>query len=177
MGIEEFLKQSEGEWISMRSAHSLAFKQFENIESNIQIKILTKEDKKIKSFLQENNYKNNDIFSAFEMSWEGISTWNNENNPMELSGNSILIVIKKKQNTGLIIRSVGYTEKIQAISNYSFISDGTIILSTTYNETIAEERIWFISKNVRCRSSVIKSLNKEAILQTSFASEIRKSNN
>ena len=69
---------------------------------------------------------------------------------------------------------MGYAEKMEAISQFSFTSDGTMILSTKYSQTIAEEKIWFVNKNVRCRSSVISSLNKEGIYQTSFASEIRR---
>ena len=48
-----------------------------------------------------------------------------------------------------------------------------MLLSTEYSQTIAEERIWFLNKNVRCRSSVIRTKKGSGILHTSFASEIR----
>ena len=72
-----------------------------------------------------------------------------------------------------MIRSIGYTEKINVISNYNFLCDGTMVIVSKYNKTVAEERIWFLTENVRCRSSVVRSSNLKAILQTSYASEIK----
>ena len=37
MNIEQFVAQSEGKWRSMRSGHSLAFQQFEDVLSEVQI--------------------------------------------------------------------------------------------------------------------------------------------
>ena len=76
-------------------------------------------------------------------------------------------------SSGYIIRSIGYTENIPALSKYYFLNDGTFNLQTNYKLSISEERIWFASKNVRCRSSVVYASKALGILQTSFASEIR----
>ena len=54
------------------------------------------------------------------------------------------------------------------------LEDDTFILTTQYGQSIAEERIWFVSENVRCRSSVLRTSAGSGILQTSFASEIRR---
>ena len=77
---------------------------------------------------------------------------------------------------GIILRSKGYAEADQAISEYEILSDGILLLLTNYKQTMVEERIWFVHQNVRCRSSVIKSKSQNAVLQTSFASEIRRIN-
>ena len=37
MNIEQFVAQSEGKWRSMRSGHSLAFQQFEDVLSEVEI--------------------------------------------------------------------------------------------------------------------------------------------
>ena len=50
----------------------------------------------------------------------------------------------------------------------------TFNIQSDYNTTISEERIWFLSKNVRARYSIIKNKNNNGILQTSHATEIRK---
>ncbi len=176
MDIESFLKISEGNWVSMRSGHSLAFKQFEEVVSNLTIKLLSEEEPKITKFLNKSKYKNEKPICPFEIKWEGKSNWYEENNEKELSGSSLLIPINHSINSGVILRSMGYAEEIEAITNFYFLSDGTIVLSTEYNQTVAEERIWFLNQDVRCRSSVIRSLDTKAILQTSFASEIRKIN-
>ncbi len=174
MEIESFLKRSEGNWISMRSGHSIAFKQFEEIISEIEIKILSKEESRVTSFLDQSKFKSEMPICPFEIKWEGYSNWQEETDNEDMKGYSLLIPIAYSSNTGIILRSMGYAEKIKAISNFNFLSDGTLILTTKYNQTVAEERIWFLNKNTRCRSSVIKSSNTKGILQTSFASEIRR---
>ncbi len=176
MDIESFLKKSEGNWISMRSGHSLAFKQFEEVVSNLSIKILSNEESRVISFLNKSKFKNKKVIFPFEIKWQGHSNWHEDNRDKEMSGSSLLIPIAYSLHTGIFLRSIGYAEEIEAISNFNFLSDGTILLSTEYNQTIAEERIWFINDDVRCRSSVIRSIDTKAILQTSFASEIRNIN-
>ncbi len=174
MEIEAFVKQSEGNWISMRSGHSLAFKQFEEVLSNIKIRLLKANDQKVISFLKNTNYSQGEPISPFEIEWSGQSNWDEEKPKEEMQGSSLLIPVENLNNSGIILRSQGYAEQIEAISKYYFLSDGTIVLSTKYAQTIAEERIWFLNEHVRCRSSVIRSVNEKAILQTSFASEVRK---
>ena len=44
MNIEQFVAQSEGEWRSMRSGHSLAFQYFEDVLSEIKICLLYTSD-------------------------------------------------------------------------------------------------------------------------------------
>ena len=56
---------------------------------------------------------------------------------------------------------------------YKFLDDGTLVIHSNYKNFCTEERIWFLSNNLRSRSSVTKSINSLAILQTSYASEIR----
>ena len=120
-------------------------------------------------------YSESQAISPFDIEWSGTTSWEDTQTSKEkLSGQSILVPIKHSKISGIILRSKGYTEEREAISRYQILSDGTIIFLTTYDKTIAEERIWFINQNVRCRSSVIKSREMNAILQTSFASEIRK---
>ena len=48
------------------------------------------------------------------------------------------------------------------------------MLNTRYGQSIAEERIWFVSEHVRCRSSVLRTSEGSGVLQTSFASEVRR---
>ena len=86
----------------------------------------------------------------------------------------IIIPLPESDASGKLLRSVGYAESVPAESHYKFLEDGTFTLTTQYDQSIAEERIWFISENVRCRSSALKTSAGFGILQTSFASEVRK---
>ena len=173
MNIEEFFLKSVGEWNSMRSGHSLAFQEFEEIRSKIKIGRSKSNDSRVIKFLKDNLITNDAIEKAFLISWESKSEWGEDNQRVISSGESILIPIEISETEGKIIRSLGYTEALQVVSLYKIIDDGTLVINTDYSQISTEERIWFVSNNLRCRSSVTKSIDSLAILQTSYASEIR----
>ena len=50
----------------------------------------------------------------------------------------------------------------------------TLNIQSEYNATLSDEKIWFLSKNVRSRYSIIRNKINNGILQTSHATEIRK---
>ena len=173
MNIEEFFLKSVGEWNSMRSGHSLAFQEFEEIRSRIKIIPAKSNDSRVIKLLKDNLSTTNKENKAFLISWEAKSEWSEKNQKEKLSGESILVPIQVSQKEGKIIRSVGYTQAIPVISLYKFLDDRTLIIHSNYDHICTEERIWFVSNNLRCRSSVTKAINSSAILQTSYASEIR----
>ena len=110
---------------------------------------------------------------AFLINWEAKSEWGEENQKENSSGQSILVPIEISKLEGKIIRSVGYTEAVQVVSLYKILDDGTLIIYSDYSNIFTEERIWFVSNNLRSRSSVTRAIDSLAILQTSYASEIR----
>ena len=179
MTIEQFVAQSSGKWRSMRSGHSLAFQQFEEVLSEVTIEEIDKENTAVKQLIESSIIANQDehlVTSPFRMEWCAESDWEPED-PSEVSSGSCIIVPLTKDNySGKLIRSVGYAESEAAISEYHFLDDGTFTLTTQYEQSIAEERIWFVSENVRCRSSVLRTSAGSGILQTSFASEVRRIN-
>ena len=173
MNIEEFFLKSVGEWNSMRSGHSLAFQEFEEIRSKIKIVPSKKNDSRVIKFLKDNLITTNAVNKAFLINWESKSEWDDDNQRESSSGESILVPIEISKTEGKIIRSIGYTEAVQLVSLYKIISDGTLIIYSDYSHTCTEERIWFVSNNLRSRSSVTRAIDSSAILQTSYASEIR----
>ena len=173
MNIEEFFLKSVGEWNSMRSGHSLAFQEFEEIRSKIRIVSAKSNDSRVSKFLKDNLISSNAVNKAFLINWEAKSEWGEENQKENSSGESILVPIEISKTEGKIIRSVGYTEAVQVVSLYKILNDGTLIIYSDYSHIFTEERIWFVSNNLRSRSSVTRAINSLAILQTSYASEIR----
>ena len=179
MTIEQFVAQSSGKWRSMRSGHSLAFQQFEEVLSEVVIEELSKEDPGVKQLLKSSLAKEQDKFSIsspFKMEWCAESDWEPDDPSEVSSGSCIIVPLAKDKSSGTLIRSVGYAESEAAISEYHFLDDGTFTLTTQYEQSIAEERIWFVSENVRCRSSVLRTSAGSGVLQTSFASEVRRIN-
>jgi len=173
MQIEQFFLKSVGEWNSMRSGHSLAFQEFEEIRSKIKITPARTNDNRLTKLVKDNLITTNAVNKAFLINWEAKSEWGEENQKENSSGESILVPIEISKTEGKIIRSVGYTEAVQVVSLYKILADGTLIIYSEYSHICTEERIWFISNNLRSRSSVTRSLDSLAILQTSYASEIR----
>ena len=173
MQIEQFFLKSVGEWKSMRSGHSLAFQEFDEIRSKIKITPAKKNDSRVIKLLKDNSIPNNEEKQAFLINWQAKSEWGEENQQENSSGESILVPLEIYKTEGKIIRSVGYTESIEVISLYKLLDDGTLIIHSNYNHICTEERIWFVSNNLRSRSSVTRKIDSLAILQTSYASEIR----
>ncbi len=176
MNIEEFFLKSVGVWNSMRSAHSLAFQEFEEIRSKIKIITAKNNDSRVNKLLKDNLLTTKKGTKAYLINWEAISEWGEESKQENSSGESILVPIESSKTKGKIIRSVGYTEAIQVVSLYKLLDDGTLVIHSSYKHVYTEERIWFVSNNLRSRSSVTRALNSLAILQTSYASEIRLTN-
>jgi phycoerythrin-associated linker protein len=174
MIIEQFVARSEGHWRSMRSAHSLAFRQFEDVLSDIQIELLSVDDTAVKEYLVEVSIDPASVVSPFRMAWQADSDWEPEDPTAVSSGSCILIPVPESERKGKLLRSVGYAQAESSASTYHFLDDDTFILHTTYGQSIAEERIWFLSDHVRCRSSVLRTSAGSGVLQTSFASEVRR---
>jgi phycoerythrin-associated linker protein len=174
MIIEQFVARSEGHWRSMRSAHSLAFRQFEDVLSDIQIELLTVDDAAVTDYLMGGSIEPASVVSPFRMTWQADSDWEPEDPNAVSSGSCILIPVPETERKGKLLRSIGYAEAESAASSYHFLDDNTFILHTAYGQSIAEERIWFLSDHVRCRSSVLRTSAGSGVLQTSFASEVRR---
>ena len=169
--IKEFIDNSIGEWKSIRSTHTLAFQEFENTNSSLKISYQNIASKEVLEIKNRFNTSMNISF-AIKVSWKSFSEWPTENKSHE--SNTILIFIPKDKFTGVLIKEKGYAEEIPSSSRYTIDASNTFNIHTEYNSTISEEKIWFISENVRSRYSVIKNKINKGILQTSHATEIRK---
>ena len=169
--IEEFIDKSIGEWKSIRSTHTLAFQEFENTNSTLKISYQDIESEEVLEIKNRLNFYHNISF-AIKISWKSISEWSTENKSEE--SNTILIFVPKDEYTGTLIKDKGYAEQIPSFSHYFMDSDKTFNIRSEYNATLSEEKIWFLSKNVRSRYSIIKNKINNGILQTSHATEIRK---
>ena len=169
--IKEFIDNSIGEWKSIRSTHTLAFQEFENTNSSL---IISYQDIESEEVLEiKNRFKSSqDISLSIKISWQSFSEWATESQSQE--SNTILVFFQKDEYTGTLIKDKGYTEKIPSSSRYYMDENKTFNIQSEYNATISEEKIWFLSTNVRARYSVIKNKNNNGILQTSHATEIRK---
>ena len=169
--IKEFIDKSIGEWKSIRSTHTLAFQEFENTNSSLIISYQNIGSKEVLEIKNRFNCSMNISF-AIKITWKSFSEWPTENKSYE--SNTILIFVPKDEFTGILIKDKGYAEQIPSSARYIIDETNTFNIETEYNSTISEEKIWFLTENVRSRYSIIKNKSNKWILQTSHATEIRK---
>ena len=86
MKIEEFFLKSVGEWNSMRSGHSLAFQEFEEIRSRVKIIPVKSNDSRVRELLKDNLATTNQGNHAFLINWEAKSEWGEENQKEMIQG-------------------------------------------------------------------------------------------
>jgi len=174
MDINQFVERSIGQWRSQRSAHHLLFGHFEAVRSTIDITMLTVEDHRVIELCSLHKVSPELVISPFHMCWEGESDWD-EDEQETLKGDSVLVPVPTPNNPkqGQLLRDQGYAETVPAIGEYHFTSDGTFVLSTSYDRAAAEEKIWFVSPNLRFRVSIIKTSDGAGVVTASFASEVR----
>ena len=175
MDIQEFVEKSLGQWRSQRSAHHLAFRHFEAVESVIDIEAVSPEDTSVIDLCKAYDIDPSQAVAPFKMRWEGQSDW--DDGKEVIQGSSVLIPVPdpNQSNAGKLLREQGYAETMPAAGEYHFLEDGTFVLLTSYDRAAAEEKIWFVNPNVRCRVSLIKTSAGSGVVTASFSSEIRQS--
>ena len=175
MNIDEFVERSLGKWRSQRSAHHLAFRHFEEVTSEIEIKSLAHNDERVIELCKTNQVDAHLVTSPFYMSWSGQSDWDEDE---VLSGSTVLVPVPDLENPtqGKLLREQGYAETVPAIGYYQLVEDGSFVLTTKYERAAAEEKIWFATPNLRLRVSLIKTGDGKGVTTASFSSEIRSLN-
>ncbi|MDJ0705144.1 MAG: phycobiliprotein lyase [Leptolyngbyaceae cyanobacterium MO_188.B28] len=172
LDITEFVAKSIGRWRSQRSAHHLTFGHFEAVESEIEIVSLSTDDPAVIDLCKSHNIDPGLVVSPFRVSWDGQSDWNEDE---VLKGSNVLAPVPDPDQArrGKLLRDQGYAETMAAAGDYTITEDGTFVLVTGYDRAAAEEKIWFVNPNVRCRVSLIKTSAVSGVVTASFSSEIR----
>uniref|UniRef100_UPI0004E5BCA6 Putative phycoerythrin lyase n=1 Tax=Guillardia theta (strain CCMP2712) TaxID=905079 RepID=UPI0004E5BCA6 len=170
MSVEEFFERSVGSWRSLRSSHNIAFAQLEEVNSDIDITQVAADDSEFLDICKTYNFEPEKACSSIRMSWEGSSDWD-ENEVIK--GSTVLVLYKDEERKGKLLRSVGYTETIPAVGEWTMQEDGTFVLHTFYDRAAAEERIWFATPDLRMRCSIIKTQHGKGVLTASLSTEVR----
>ncbi|NJO86071.1 MAG: phycobiliprotein lyase, partial [Synechococcaceae cyanobacterium RM1_1_27] len=156
--------------MTQRTSHHLAFRQSENGRSTLLISVLEIDDPKVVSTCQMHEVDPSLAAGGARVRWNGEQDWDND----EYKGDVILVPLPDPgdPSRGRLLRDQGYAEKVPVIGHYRMEPDGAMILTTAYEMTESEERLWFASPNLRLRTSVVKRFG--GFSMASFCSEIRK---
>ena len=169
--INQFIDKSIGEWKSIRSTHTLAFQEFENSTSKINIKYINSENKKVVEIFKNYELNLNPESIAISIKWQSISDWDDDDISEE--DETIMIFLPKDKKSGIVLRNKGYTESVISSSNYLVDEQNNLHIKTIYKSTFSEERISFLSTHVRSRFSTVRNQENKSVMQTSHTSEIR----
>ena len=106
MKIKKFVDRSLGEWDSMRSTHSLAFKQFDQTIGLISIEALPLKNPSVEELLAKNKTSKNAASSPFSIRWKIDSESSHQDNIDNKEGECILVPIPSTNSSGIILRSI-----------------------------------------------------------------------
>ena len=132
--INQFINKSIGEWKSIRSTHTLAFQEFENSTSKINIKPINSKNKKVIEIFKNNKLSLNLECIAISIKWQTISDW--EDDDINEGDETIFIFLPKDENSGIVLRNKGYTESFISSSNYFVDEQNNLHIKTFYKSTV-----------------------------------------
>ena len=153
---KEFFQQSAGKWRSQRTTHHLPFRRAESGGSDIDVKFLDANDQKIVAICEIHDVDPQTAIGGAFVSWDGSMAWDKENE--DHKGTTVFALIPDGENPrqGKLLRERGYAEIVPVAGEYHMDEEDGLILITEYETMSIIERFWFVSPDLRLRSSTVK---------------------
>jgi phycoerythrin-associated linker protein len=172
MNIAKFVHLSLGNWRSQRSAHYLAFANYEQATSCLEIAAMAEDAPEVIEICKSYDVDPEKIISPFRMTWQGESDWNEED---ASKGTTIFVPVPDRihPNKGKLLNDRAHVETVAVIGSYEITKNSTFISTTKYDRAVVEERIWFATGNLRFRVSTVETSDSVGVTTASFSSEIR----
>jgi hypothetical protein len=168
MDIKEFFEKSCGKWFSQRTSQHLSYTQSEWGKSDIYMDMLATDDAAVIRACQEHGIHPSEALCAVQVKWEGFVGAD----PSKQMGLTVLVPIRSDApNKGTLLRQTLKPKPLISKAQYILDEDEALSLLTEYEGAVSEERVWFVSDNLRLRTSVVK--RADSFSTSSFVSEIR----
>ncbi|MGK7889877.1 MAG: phycobiliprotein lyase [Leptolyngbyaceae cyanobacterium] len=168
MDIREFFEQSCGKWFSQRTNQHLNYVQSEWGKSDVWIDLLPQDDPKVQQACAAHQMDPTTALFGVTVKWEGFV----HKNPNKVTGTTMLVPMAgEAPNSGVLLRQTTQPQPVVAIAHYSLGPDDALTLTTDHEEMHIQERIWFVTPNLRLRASLLQRPNQ--VDTTTFCSEIR----
>ncbi len=157
MTMMDFFRKSEGVWFSQRTVHRFDSLADESGLSNLIVKVLDKDDRRVLEVCQEQGVNPNLVSGGASFAWQD-NLEEKEPNPNYAA---ILVDIPYSPNPrlGKFLRNRGYVEGIPVVSAYHFSDDGILTIETEYERNQGQERCWFLTDDFRVRVTTVKMMN------------------
>lgn len=156
MDAMEFFQRSAGQWRSQRTTHHLAFRRSEIGNSEIFVESLAADHPKVIEICQLHEVDPNLAIGGAFVSWDGSMAWdkNDENH----QGNTVFALVPDGDNgrEGMLLRERGYAEIVPIAGRYHMDDEDGLVLITEYETMSTIERFWFVTPNLRLRTSTVQ---------------------
>jgi phycoerythrin-associated linker protein len=168
MNVMEFFELCAGEWISQRTSQLLAQQSSEASSSRLEIITLAASDPAVIELCQRHRVDPSLALTASRVQWKG------EPPHEKAKGETVLVLIPNNADpcNGRVLRDAGATNLVAVGGTYAMGLDDALTLQLIDETTIAEERIWFASPNLRLRATMVQQAGEFTV--TTFCSEIRR---
>jgi hypothetical protein len=156
MDAMEFFQRSAGRWRSQRTTHHLPFRRSETGDSDIFVETLPADHPKVIEICELHSIDPSLAVGGAYVKWEGSMAWDREGE--NHAGNTVFALVPDSDNpaTGRLIRERGYAEITPVVGRYETGEDNSLTLTTEYETMSSVERFWFVTPDLRFRSSTVK---------------------
>ncbi len=156
MDAMEFFQRSAGRWRSQRTTHHLPFRRSETGDSDIRVETLPADHPKVAEICTLHEIDPALSVGGAYVTWEGSMAWDREGE--NHTGNTVFALVPDADNPkqGCLLRERGYAEIVPVVGRYEVGDDESLTLITEYETMSSVERFWFVSPDLRFRSSTVK---------------------
>ncbi|HAC65930.1 MAG TPA: phycobiliprotein lyase [Cyanothece sp. UBA12306] len=175
MDALQFFQKSSGKWKSQRTTHHLAFRRAEVGNSEIFVQALEAENPKITEICQIHEVDPSLAIGGAFVSWDGSMAWDKDDENHQ--GNTVFALIPDADapSQGLLLRERGYAEIVPIAGRYYLDHEDALVLITEYETMSTIERFWFVTPDLRLRTSTVKRFG--GFNTATFCAEIREKDN
>lgn len=152
----EFFQRSAGQWRSQRTTHHLPFRRAETGNSDIVVEALAADAPQVIEICKMHEVNPNLAIGGAFVKWEGSMAWDKEGEDHEGSTVFSLIPDAEHPRQGKLLRERGYAEIVPVAGRYEMDEEDGLNLITEYDTMSIIERFWFVSPDLRLRSSTVK---------------------
>lgn len=168
----EFFQHSAGQWQSQRTTHHLPFRRAELGGSNITVEALAKDNEKIIDICKLHSIDPALAVGGAYVAWHGEMAWDRDGEGNH-EGTTVFALVPDQDNPrkGRLLRERGYAEIVPVVGRYEMDDENGLILETEYETMSSVERFWFVTPELRMRSSIVKRFG--GFNTASFCAETR----
>lgn len=169
MDVLEFIDQCAGKWFSQRTSHAVPPRELEAGKSDLWIDRLPTDDGATIDRCQSLGISPDEVLCAIRSRWEG--TVGTSASPHKGSTMLVFVADGDRANAGKFWQWSQQPNAKPVTGEFVLGADEALTLLARAEGFESEERLWFVSPNLRERTSVVKHANGDSY--ASFCSEIR----